>query len=165
MTCSDASATFTLSHSQVQITRAVDRIIATHRALDRSFARQKPLRRVRTERRQSDRVELNVPVELTPLTMEDGVLVCVGEMILGITRDIGTRGVGLSLDHALQSPLVLAEFDVCRDRPIRLLLRRRWQRHVAQFSYATGGLFVGLLTEETPRVRFGEFTPLPVGVE
>lgn len=161
MTCSDASATFTLSHSQAQITRAVDRIIATHRALDRSFARHKPLRRVRTERRQSERVELNVPVELTPVALQDGVLTCVGEMILGITRDIGKGGVGLSLDHPLNSTLVLAEFDVCRDRPIRLLFRRRWQRHTAPFSYATGGEFVGLLLEESARSRLDRFDDVP----
>lgn len=165
MTCSDASATYTLSHSEAQITRAVDRIIATHRALDRSFARHKPLRRVRTERRQSERVELNVPVELTSVLLQDGVLTCVGEMTLGITRDIGTRGVGLSLDHPLNSTLVLAEFDVCRDRPIRLLFRRRWQRHVATFSYATGGEFVGLLLEESPRSRLDRFGDIPSHVD
>ncbi len=51
-------------------------------------------------------------------------------MNIGITRDIGTRGVGLSLIHPLNSTLVLAS-TARRDRPIRLLFRCCWQRHVA----------------------------------
>ncbi|MDQ8047314.1 MAG: oxygenase MpaB family protein, partial [Patulibacter sp.] len=41
--------------------------IATHRALDRAVARHTPIRRVRVDRRRSDRLHMRVPVDLTPV--------------------------------------------------------------------------------------------------
>lgn len=148
---SSASSTFTLSPHQGLITQAVDRIIATHRALDRSFARHQPLRRVRMDRRMCERVEIRLPVDLTPVVEEDGVITCIGDMVIGVTRDIGMRGMGLSVDCSLESPLILAEFDVCRERPVRLLLKRRWQRRIDPFSFETGGRFTGILLEASTR--------------
>ena len=148
MTLNEVSSTFTLSFSQKLITRAVDRVIATHRALDRAVARHTPIRRVRVDRRRSDRLHMQVPVDLTPVEEHDGSIECLGGPIIGVTRDIAPRGMGFSHDHPLSSRLILAEFDICRDEPVRLLLERRWQRRGGAYSFGSGGVFTAILLED-----------------
>ncbi len=148
MTLNEVSPTFTLSYSQKLITRAVDRVIATHRALDRAVARHTPIRRVRVDRRRSDRLHMQVPVDITPVVEREGVIECVGDTIVGVTRDIAPRGMGFTHDHVLGSRLILAEFDICRGEPVRLLVERRWHRRNGAFQFCSGGVFTAILLDD-----------------
>lgn len=148
MTRNDAPSTLTLSCNGKLITRAVDRVIATHRALDRAVARHTPIRRVRIDRRRSERLHIRVPVDLTPVEEHDGILECLGATIIGVTRDIAPSGMGFSHDQPLTSRLVLAEFDICRTGPVQLLLERRWHRRSGTYSFSSGGIFTAILLED-----------------
>jgi hypothetical protein len=148
MTFVASASTFRHCQDSESIAAIVERVIATHRAIDRAAQRQMPVRRVRVDRRLHDRIHIQIPVYLTAVVERDGVVECLDEPVIGVTRDLGIQGVGFSYDRPLKSKLILAEFDICKGTPVRLLVTRKWKKTAAAFSYVSGGVFTGMLIED-----------------
>ncbi len=99
------------------------------------------------ERRQYHREHIQIPLLLHPAEWKDDQ-VCTFEAgpIVGVSRDLSEQGLGMAYDTALPTDLVIVEFDLFAEGPLRLLLEVRWSRKRSPHDYLAGGEFCGLVT-------------------
>ena len=102
---------------------------------------------LRQERWRCRRSELQIPVVVTPVEFasdDEGVIVCGPEQI-GVTRDVGASGMGLTHDHLLAGDAALVQIDLPHVGPQYLVLDLRWSVRETRYSYVSGGRIVGLV--------------------
>lgn len=99
------------------------------------------------ERRQHHREHVQIPLLLHPAEWKDDQICTLdGGPIVGISRDLSEQGLGMAYDVELPTDLVIVEFDLFAEGPLRLLLEVRWSRQRSPHDFLAGGEFCGLVT-------------------
>lgn len=134
-----------IDSSRIHITAAVDSIREHHGIAEAVFSKR-PISLCKSiERRNFQRVSLEVPIYLYPvLRIGNRVFGDWKSPVMGVTRDISEHGVGFHYDVAIHSRHVLAEFDLYGAGQVWLLIEFRWHQKKEEYSYVAGGLIVGV---------------------
>jgi hypothetical protein len=115
---------------------------------------RQPLSFDHSERRHSARVPMHVPVQLTPMEVEDGsVRLAEGRrsILEGFTTDLSLRGVGFTHERPLSHRHVAVTFELPDVPPVSLLVEICWSLPLDEGGHHTGGRFLSLIefTERT----------------
>lgn len=100
------------------------------------------------EHRSRDRMPVQMPIYVTPATF-DGKYAESQEgaesEMLAVMKGVSLRGIGFTHDEPLEADYVIITFDVLEDKTVSLLLDVRWSQPEWDYSYVSGGRFVGII--------------------
>ncbi len=134
--------------SQEAVLQAIKLVRSTHDEVD-SREIEMDDTAIGRDRRHGRRVQLQMPVILTPVDLvedhDDQVELCGPEQI-AVTRDISTQGLGIVHDMTLLTELALIQFDMPGETPVHLLYEVRWTSRKTRYSFVTGGRLIGVVT-------------------
>lgn len=105
------------------------------------------------DRREEDRTDACLPVDLTPVLADGDTLEIIGPPVAAVTRDLASYGVGLRHDRELPTRFAIAEFDVFGE-PVFLLVEFCWTREEDLHSYSSGGRLVAVVDPQRFEVRY-----------
>lgn len=129
-----------------ELDSAVRRLRKGHSEARSDFRKRLLSRRQKVaERRKDLRQPLHVPVYLTPCLVKNGLASCVGETIMGVTRDVSDNGVGFGFDQPVTSSHLIAEFDIYGRGPVKMLVEIRWIEKKSAHAFVAGGLWQGII--------------------
>lgn len=112
---------------------------------------RQPLNFERRERRASARIPLQVPIHLTPVSIEDGY-VCFPTKpvpsVKALTKDLSLKGVGFAHEAEFSNRHAALTFDVPTDVPLSLIVEVTWSKQYHNGKFRSGARFLSLI--ETP---------------
>lgn len=136
--------------SQPDLERVLDFVNEIRIAYTTAGTRQ-PMTFDRRERRASTRIPLQVPIQITPVEMQNG-FVCLPEetadSIAGMTRDLSLKGVGFSHEAPVPAQFAVLTFGVPTNCPLSLVIEMNWTRKLKTGQHRSGARFKSLI--ETP---------------
>lgn len=137
---------FVVNFSHEAVLEAIGRIRAVNDEMDPEHV-EPPDEYRRVDRRKSRRVQLQMPVILTPVEEidETTVEVC-GTDQLAVTRDISAQGLGILHDTPLMEDFAIVQFDIPGETPSSLLYEIRWSVRKTRYSFMSGGRLTGVAT-------------------
>lgn len=146
-------SSYRLCRNKLKLMRAFRKIVSRHKHALRQFQQTTNVEvwgfdedPKLIDRRESDRIRLQVPAYLTPVRVVGlQVTPFESDSLQIVTRDIAVQGIGMVHDEPLEAESYVAEFDVMEENPIRLLLTVRWTKSLDEWSYRSGTQIVGLL--------------------
>jgi hypothetical protein len=97
------------------------------------------------ERRQSVRIDLELPVRITPVLVEGGRLHPQGSPIEGTTSNVSLQGLALTHSERLLDFYATVTFEPANADPVSLLVELQWTFQETNDCFRSGARFVGLL--------------------
>ena len=97
------------------------------------------------ERRKSTRIDLELPVRITPVLVDGNQLHPQGDPIHGTTNNVSLQGLALTHTERLLDFYATVTFDVPDADQVSLLVELQWTFQEANDCFRSGARFVGLL--------------------